>query len=66
MPKPPPTSGQITRIFSIGIFSNMLAEDLAQAVAALAADRERQMIALGVVFGDYRTRLHEIGDDAAD
>ena len=27
------------------------AEDVAQAMAALAADRQRQMIALGVVFG---------------
>ncbi|MEY9264128.1 hypothetical protein ABIF23_003523 [Bradyrhizobium elkanii] len=41
-----------------------VAEDLAQAVAALAADRQRQMILLGVVFGDRSARLHEIGDDA--
>ena len=33
-------------------------------MAALAADRQRQMIALGVVFADRRPRLHEVGDDA--
>ena len=32
-------------------------------MAALAADRQRQMIALGVVFADRRPRLHEIGND---
>ena len=40
------------------------AQDFAQAMAALAADRQRQMIALGVVFGDRGARLHEVGDDA--
>ena len=33
-------------------------------MAALAADGQRQVIALGVVFGDGGARLHEIGDDA--
>ena len=33
-------------------------------MAALAADRQRQMIALGIVFADRRARFHEIGDDA--
>ncbi len=33
-------------------------------MAALAADRQRQMIALGVVFADHRARFHEIGHDA--
>jgi hypothetical protein len=33
-------------------------------MAALAADRQRQVIALGVVFGDRRAGFHEIGDDA--
>ncbi|MGY4420380.1 hypothetical protein ACVWY2_002805 [Bradyrhizobium sp. JR6.1] len=41
-----------------------VAEDLAQAVAALAADRQRQMILLGVVLGDRGAGLHEIGNDA--
>ena len=40
------------------------ADDLAQAMAALAADRQRQMIAPGIVFADHRARFHEIGDDA--
>ena len=40
------------------------ADDLAQAMAALAADRQRQVILLGVVFGDRGARLHEVGDDA--
>ena len=40
------------------------AQDFAQAMAALAADRQRQMIALGVVFADRRARFHEVGDDA--
>ena len=33
-------------------------------MAALAADGQRQVIALGVVFGDRGARFHEIGDDA--
>ena len=33
-------------------------------MAALAADGQRQMIALGVVFGDRGARFHEVGDDA--
>ena len=33
-------------------------------MAALAADRQRQVIALGVVFGDRGARFHEVGDDA--
>ena len=40
------------------------AQDFAQAMAALAADRQRQVIALGVVFGDRGARFHEVGDDA--
>ena len=43
---------------------HILAQDIAQAVAALAADRQRQMIPLGVVFADHRAGFHEIGDDA--
>ena len=43
---------------------HVLAQDIAQPVAALAADRQRQMIAPGVVFADRRAGLHEIGDDA--
>ena len=33
-------------------------------MAALAADRQRQVIALGVVFGDGGAGFHEVGDDA--
>ncbi len=33
-------------------------------MAALAADRQRQMIALGVVFANHRAGFHEVGDDA--
>ena len=33
-------------------------------MAALAADGQRQVIALGVVFGDRGARFHEVGDDA--
>ena len=43
---------------------HVLAQDIAQPVAALAADRQRQMVALGVVFADHRAGFHEIGDDA--
>ena len=39
------------------------ADDLAQAMTALAADGQRQVVALGVVFGDRRAGFHEIGDD---
>ncbi len=41
-----------------------LAQNVAQAMAALAADGQRQVIALGVVLAHRRARLHEIGDDA--
>ncbi len=47
-------------------FQDHSGNDLAQPMAALAADRQRQMIALGVVFTDRRPRLHEIGNDPAD
>ncbi len=40
------------------------AQDLAQTMAALAADRQGQMIALGVVFAHRRAGFHEVGDDA--
>ena len=43
---------------------HVLAQDIAQPVAALAADRQRQMIALGVVFADHRAGFHEVGNDA--
>ena len=43
---------------------DVLAQDVAQAMAALAADRQRQMIALGVVFADRGARLHEVRDHA--
>ena len=36
---------------------DVLAQDFAQPMAALAADRQRQMIALGVVFADRRARF---------
>ena len=39
-------------------------DDFAQAMAALAADGQREVIALGVIFDDRRARLHEVGDDA--
>ena len=43
---------------------DVLAQDIAQPMAALAADRQRQMIAPGVIFANHRARFHEIGDDA--
>ena len=43
---------------------DVLAQDIAQAVAALAARRQRQMIALGVIFADRRAGLHEACNDA--
>ncbi len=43
---------------------DVLAQDVAQPVAALAADRQGQVIALGVVFADRRARLHEACDHA--
>ncbi len=43
---------------------DVLAQDVTQAVAALAADRQRQMIPLGVVLADHRARFHVIGDHA--
>ena len=42
---------------------DVLAHDIAQPVAALAADRQRQMVPLGVVFADHGAGFHEIGDD---
>ena len=42
----------------------MSAQDVAQTMAALAADRQGQMIVPGVVFGDRGARFHEIGHDA--
>ena len=33
-------------------------------MAALTADRQRQMITLRVIFADRGARLHEVGDDA--
>ncbi|MGY3074627.1 hypothetical protein ACVWZZ_000998 [Bradyrhizobium sp. LM6.10] len=41
---------------------HVLAEDVAQAMAALAADRQRQMVALGVVFAHGSACLHEARD----
>ena len=43
---------------------DVLAQDIAQPMAALAADRQRQMIAPGVVFADHGAGFHEVGDDA--
>ena len=40
------------------------ADDFADAMAALAADRQRQMIAPRIVFANHRARFHEIDDDA--
>ena len=40
------------------------AENLAQPMAALTADRQRQAIVPGIVFADGGARLHVVGDDA--
>ncbi len=40
------------------------AKNFAQPMAALAADRQRQMVAFGVVLAYYRACFHEVGDDA--
>ena len=60
MPKPPPTSGVMTRILSGGSLSTCAADDVADDVAALAAERQR--IALTVVFRDHAAGIDVIGD----
>ena len=60
MPKPPPTSGVITRILLGRNLEHVAADDIADDVAALAAERQR--IALAVVFRDDAAGIEIIGD----
>ncbi len=48
----------------LGHLQHVIAEDVAQTMAALAADGQRHVIALGVVFTDRRAGLHIVDDDA--
>jgi len=67
VPNPPPTSGQTTRIFSSGIFSTIPHRIFAQAMAALAADGEGQMVRAWRRIRRLPARVfHEVGDDAGD
>ena len=47
-----------------GNVEDILAKNIAKPMTTLAADRQRQMIALGVVFADHRAGFHVVGDDA--
>ena len=62
VPKPPPTSGVMTRSADGSIFITP-AIALLQAVDALARRRQRVALRRRVVFADRRARLHVVGDE---
>ena len=64
VPKPPPTSGVITRILLAGDVEDVLGDAVAHAVAALGAHGQRVAVGARVVFGDDAARLHVVGDEA--